>query len=208
MNETAHTIRLLCAADFRLFMAPASRPEMSRSKDINMGTQASPISFPPRRILRLSVRGLIILVLFIGLWLGWLVRCARVQLDAVAAIEHAGGKVAYDWEWSSGKLIPGGKPWSPRWLTDLIGVDYFGHVRFVWLRPSESDDAAFAIVGSLTRLHLKDLTKLTVLWLDRNQVTDDGLAHLSGMKTPHLAQPRPYSSHRCRAGPFEGTDRS
>jgi len=155
---------------------------MSRSKEINMGGQASPISFRWRPTLRFSVRGLIILVLVIGLWLGWLVRCARIQRDAVAAIQHAGGKVAYDWEWRNGKSIPGGKPWTPRWLIDLIGVDYFGHVTFVWLIPSKADDAAIAQVGRLIRLQLKDLTRITVLWLDRNQVTDAGLAHLRALK--------------------------
>ena len=39
-----------------------------------------------------------------------------------------GGSVIYDWEWSNGKAIPGGKPRAPKWLVDLIGVDYFGHV--------------------------------------------------------------------------------
>jgi TRAP-type C4-dicarboxylate transport system permease small subunit len=39
-----------------------------------------------RRWLRFSVRGLIIVVLLIGGWLGWLVRSAHVQRDAVVAI--------------------------------------------------------------------------------------------------------------------------
>ena len=47
---------------------------------------AVPVARPWRRFLRLSVRGLIVLVLVIGAGLGWLVRSAHIQRDAVAAI--------------------------------------------------------------------------------------------------------------------------
>ncbi len=81
------------------------------------------------RISALSgVRGLIALVLVIGVGLGMLVRSARIQREAVAAIEAADGAVHYEWEWSNGRAIPGGRPWAPKWLVDLIGVDYFGSV--------------------------------------------------------------------------------
>jgi hypothetical protein len=91
-------------------------------------SQAKPITPPWRRFLRFSLRGLIVLVLVIGLWFGLIVRPAHVQRDAVVAITKAHGSVKYDWEWSNGNAIPGGKPWAPEWLVDLIGVDYFGHV--------------------------------------------------------------------------------
>src|SRR5262245_46876506 len=92
-----------------------------------------PVSHPWRRYLRFSVRGLIVVVLVIGIWLGWIVRRARIQREAVAAIKNAGGFVAYEWEWANGTLIPGAKPWAPRWLVDLIGVDYLGRVTDVQL---------------------------------------------------------------------------
>ena len=72
--------------------------------------EAEPVSFTWRSSLRFSVRGLVVLVLVIGGWLGWIVRSARIQREAVAAIEKAGGRVKYDWEWSGGKQIPGGDP--------------------------------------------------------------------------------------------------
>jgi internalin A len=37
------------------------------------------------------VRGLILLVLVVGVWLGWIIRSARIQREAVAAIQRAGG---------------------------------------------------------------------------------------------------------------------
>ncbi len=43
---------------------------------------------------RLSVRALMVLVLVCGGWLGWVVHRARVQKDAVAAIERAGGGIS------------------------------------------------------------------------------------------------------------------
>ncbi len=72
-----------------------------------MPDQTKPVRRPWRRFLRFSVRGLIVVVLVIGAWLGWLVRSARIQREAVAAIEHARGSVSYDWEWANGKSIPG-----------------------------------------------------------------------------------------------------
>ena len=36
--------------------------------------------------LRFSVRGLMVAVIVIGIWLSWLVRIARVQREAVAAL--------------------------------------------------------------------------------------------------------------------------
>jgi hypothetical protein len=141
------------------------------------------------------VRGLIVFVLAIGVWLGWLVRGARIQGDAVAAIEKNGGGVGYSWEWRDGNRIPGGKPCAPRWLVELVGVDYFGHVTAVWLfSTSEAPDATLAHVGRLTRLqalfdysssvgdaglaHLRGLTELSTLILADSRVTDAGLAEL------------------------------
>ncbi len=169
---------------------------------------AGPISRPWRRFLRFSVRGLIVLVLVIGAGLGWVVRSARIQREAVAAIRNAGGVVFYDWEWSNGKNIPGGELWARGCLVDRIGVDYFGHVTFVRLTPGEADDAAILQVGRLTGLqvlyhdqssfdcvstssnlsdagltHLKGLTSLSELTLNLKDthVTDAGLVFLKGL---------------------------
>jgi hypothetical protein len=92
-------------------------------------------SRPWRRFLRFSVRGLIVLVLVIGVGLGWIVRSAYIQRDAVAAVKKAGGSVSYDREPSDGDNALAGSPWTPRWLVDFVGVDYFGavtDVAFIW----------------------------------------------------------------------------
>jgi hypothetical protein len=143
-------------------------------------TLAQPTSRPWRRFLRFSVRGMIVLVLLMGAWLGWIVRGARIQREAVAAITRVGGSVQYDWEWRNGNAIPQGKTWAPQWLVNRIGVDYFGHVtdgRF----PHGTIDADIAPVELLTQLQRLKLEQLHRLKLDQSWVSDDGLLHLKGL---------------------------
>ena len=102
-----------------------------QSNEAGMTDRAKPISRPRRRFLRFSMRGMIALVLVIGGWLGWIVRSARIQRETVAAIERGGGEVHFQWEWKNGKVVPGGKPWAPKWLVDVCGVDYFAHIAHV-----------------------------------------------------------------------------
>src|SRR5262245_44099219 len=83
-----------------------------------------------RRWFTLSVRALMIFVLVIGGGLGWVVHRARVQRNAVTAIERAGGRVYYDWQSSpSGRSNPKARHWIPQWFVDYLGRDYFGSVR-------------------------------------------------------------------------------
>ena len=51
-----------------------------------------------RKYLRFSMRGLIVLVLLTGGGLGWLIRGARIQREAVAALEKCGCAATYDWQ--------------------------------------------------------------------------------------------------------------
>jgi hypothetical protein len=160
-----------------------------------MTTQAKSGSRPWRRLPRFSVRGLVVFVLVIGGGLGWLVRSARIQRAAVAAITKAGGSVVYEWDRSNLRLIPEGDPCAPKWLVDLIGVDYFGHVASVDLQYCKGKtDALMAQVEPLTRLarlslggstlsdeglsHLTGLTNLSDLDLFDTRVSDAGLVHL------------------------------
>ena len=55
-----------------------------------MPDQPEPVSRPRRPYLRFSVCALIVLVLAIGAGLGWIVNSARIQRDAVKAIETGG----------------------------------------------------------------------------------------------------------------------
>ena len=161
-------------------------------------TPAATISRPWRRLLRFSVRGMIVVVLVIAGWLGWLVRSAHVQRDAVAAIRTPGGSVTYDWARQPDRLISRLRRLTPRWLVDLIGVDYFGHPTDARIVASSiSTDDALREVGRLTQLerldihglspvsdslaHLEGLSHLTELCLSTMPVTDEGMVHLKGL---------------------------
>src|ERR1700677_2113689 len=104
-----------------------------------MTEQIQTISRPWWSYLRSSVRGLGFAILLIGFWLGYVVHLAAVQRDAVAAIQQAGGRVEYDWEWNQDSRVPNARPWAPAWLVDRIGIDYFGHVIRVDLTEKGSD---------------------------------------------------------------------
>jgi Leucine Rich Repeat (LRR) protein len=116
------------------------------------------------------VRGLIVRVLVIGGGLGWLVRSARLQREAVAAIRKAHGDALYDWQLNNGSYSPFGEPPWPRWLVHTLGVDYSGNVVRVAI-PSASEHEL---------IHIGHLGRLRVLDID-TQVTDAGLAHLTGL---------------------------
>jgi hypothetical protein len=157
-----------------------------------MSDQAEPVSRPWRRYLRFSVRGLILVVLLVGGWLGWIVRSARMQREAVAAITDAGGKVLYDWECRDGMRIPGGRPWVPAWLVDRIGVDYFGHiigVRFELSLANLLVDTPGSVQAK--RLPLTEVGRLTQLealtfygagWDDADLSPLKGLQHLKELE--------------------------
>src|SRR4051812_12372625 len=81
-----------------------------------------------RRRTRLSLRGSILLVLGLGLWLGWQARLARERRKAIADVVAYGGDVFFDWEFVDGKRVPGGAPRAPGWLRRAIGDDFFHDV--------------------------------------------------------------------------------
>ena len=117
---------------------------------------------------RLSLRALMVIVLVLGCGLGWIVRSAKVQRDAVAAIVRGGGRVWYDWEVPRSRVQADGEfiggiprrkrvsPW-PKWLFDRLGPDYFGAVNQVQV-GSKDPDAVMARVAQLGRLELLGFT--------------------------------------------------
>jgi hypothetical protein len=160
-----------------------------------------------RRRFRLSVRGAIVSILFIGGWLGWIVHSARVQRDATTALEQAGYSWYFDWQWNDHGYIESDKPWAPRWLVNWIGPHYFGRVNCVRFFPIEARRANddLAVISRLYRLeeldlhgayvtnaalaHLEGMTSLrrlelelrAVSDLDLGGVSDAGIAHLAGL---------------------------
>jgi Leucine Rich repeat len=123
-----------------------------------------------RRRLRLSVRGLMALVLILGGGLGWFMHGARVQREAVATIKRAGGSVLYDLQ---PNYYTQARPWLPMWAIERLGIDFFGTVIQANLTGSSMTDAELS--------HLEGLTDLQLLYLPDTKVGDAGLAHLKGM---------------------------
>ncbi len=134
-----------------------------------------------RRWFRLNLLGLMALVLVVGAFLGWICDGARVQREAVAAIQKAGGRVAYDWEWKnsdwirrgSNPVAPNAKPWAPRWLVQALGVDFFGHVALVNISLPDDPDEVMVHIGKLEGL--EDLL------LYGTPPSDATIAHINGL---------------------------
>lgn len=117
--------------------------------------------------LRFSVRGLMLLVLVVGAALGWVVREARMQRQAVVAI-RAVGIAIFDWQYTKGFIDWSSRPPWPEWLVARVGDEYSGHVILVWVdleylpsddygRPPYDEenarmDAALAQIGNLSQI--------------------------------------------------------
>jgi hypothetical protein len=133
---------------------------------------AERVSHPWRRFPRFSVRGLVVVVLVIGVGLGWIVRRVQMQREAVAAIRNGGGIVFYDWEWCNGltnlsSLILDGTQVSDAGLAHLHGLTNLGSLS---LGGTQVSDAGLP--------HLTGLVRLSVLWLGDTRVTDAGIRKL------------------------------
>ena len=146
-----------------------------------MTDQAKPATHRWRRVLRFSVRGMIVVVLAAGVWLGWIVRSARIQREAVAAIEHDHGFVYYAFDWKDGKPVRRrARSWYLKWFADHVDRDYFSNVASVIFSGGPSD-AKLALVSGLYRLEELRFgfdSPIDDRW--SSSLTDAGLAHLAG----------------------------
>jgi internalin A len=139
-------------------------------------------SHRPRLRLRVRLRELIALVLIVGGWLGWIVHRARIQREAIVAIEKAHGQIVYNWQLSKGAVVQGAKPPKPGWLGTWLGREYFERpirVSFPWNTftghiPNDDGDAALAHVGQLDTIEKLDFSAGTL--------TERGLIHLRSLR--------------------------
>jgi hypothetical protein len=130
-----------------------------------------------RRFLRFSLRGLLLLVLLISVWLGLQVNRAHKQRRAIAKIQELGGSVVFDYQVvdSVDKPVlswdPKKEPSASKWLRDLVGEEYFRNVVAIDLSKTPTGDEDLWI--------LNDLPQIDCLWLYRTQVTDRAIESIA-----------------------------
>ena len=124
---------------------------------------------PKRRFLRFTLRSLLLLMQIVCLALGWKVEKARKQREAVNWVQECGEHVFYDYELDDArKRVPNPQPPGPKWLRELLGIDFFDDVVSV----------AFDQMTDVTPL--AGLTSLESLVLEGTQVSD--VTPLTGLK--------------------------
>jgi hypothetical protein len=136
----------------------------------------SPVE-PRRRWSRFSLRFLLLFVVIVAVPLGWEVNRVRNQRLVVAEIERLNGHMYYDYERNfnvglSTSAAP--EPPGPKWLRDLLGVDYFAEV----VEISVSDPQ----VTNDTLARLLSLPHLQLLCVDSDRITDSGVAMVARSK--------------------------
>ena len=140
---------------------------------------------PKRRWLQFSLRTFLVLVTVFAVWFGWLTHKAREQRKAVAWVEKMGGGVIYDAE-----------PPGPKWVRDILGIDFVADVSSIYLSNAQVTDVTpLAGLKNLQKLYLShmqlsDLTPLAglndleVLHLFRTQVSEEQVTKLK-QALPH-----------------------
>ena len=129
---------------------------------------------PARRWFRFSLKSLLLLVVVIAVPLAWKVNRARNQRVVVAELQKLNARIIYDYQIFNGDFnsrvpMPG-----PKWLTDLLGKEYFIEVYHVDADNPQVNDETIALISKLPGVVSVDLTA-------SNGITDAGLVHFAGM---------------------------
>jgi len=147
----------------------------------------------PRRFLRSSLRGLLVLVAVCSVWLGIAFQRAREQARAVEIVYAHNGWVFYDYNNGPDFYDEGARSSIPTWLLDSLGEDFFHDVTFV--DANEVTDDVLKVICGLREIdalildestvthkgieHLNVLDKLAVLWIDSPDIDDQALAGIA-----------------------------
>jgi len=142
---------------------------------------------PRRRFFRYSLRTLFVVVTVFCLWMGWQVKRAKDQGQAVKAIQEAGGRVTYRYQDDNPARRNAPYPYPP-WLSEFLGEDLLLTVVGVYVEGTKVDDGKFEELSE----HLRRLPKLRWLELRNSRVTDRGLACVSELRTLERLYVRNY----------------
>lgn len=141
-----------------------------------MPTNSQADSKQKLRWYQFSLRALLIFVTIFACACSWFavnMQQARRQREAVAAVKNLDGYIAYYYERGADFLITGNEPHGPRWLQDLLGIDFFNTVSFVFLKGNKINDKDLEA--------LANLKQIVVLVLDGAHITDAALKNIEGM---------------------------
>jgi len=139
------------------------------------------------RLLRLSLRGMIVIITVICILFAIHVQSVKEQQAAIKQIQRFGGSVVYDYEISKGAIDNTAKSRVPDWLLSVFGLDHFHRVvrvQMTFRELKDLDDTAF-VKGKQTDDAMHALARfphLRSVWLDCPQMTDASLRHLSQLK--------------------------
>ena len=152
---------------------------------MNDHSQVNAQKKPKRRLLRYSLRALLIVLTLPCVWVAYQTERARSQARSVRDVQAIGGMLQFDYQLKSGNYDPNATPDAPAWLVETVGEEYFRRPITLDLayrhlsrirsgEPIASNDDLQLLRG------LPDLETLEIG--DKRQVTDDGLVHLAGLK--------------------------
>jgi hypothetical protein len=154
---------------------------------------------PKRRLLRFSLRAMLVVLTVFGVWLGVQVNRAANQRAVVRWVTENGGRVGYDWQSDVYDINSNDEtePPGPDWLRQQIGDVYFQTV--VTVIVGNKDLSPLAKLSNLEHLKityprgsnlspLANLTKLQWLDLGGNQISDiSALARLTKLEFLNLS---------------------
>ncbi len=93
-----------------------------------------------RRFFRFGIRTFLVVVVGLSVWLAWFVYRVERQKNAVAWVIENGGSVVYDYEMNADGVDDEPDLPAPKWLVNLIGIDYFSSVVDVMIQGTHSGD--------------------------------------------------------------------
>jgi hypothetical protein len=118
-------------------------------------------------------------VLVICAMLGVYVDRVQRQQAAIAAIEKSGGRALYDDQIKNGPSDTLAERWSPAWLRQKLGDDYFHPIVMVSMSSlGISGQRQQASAADELLSHLDGLPRLEFLDIQEIQASDKGLAHV------------------------------
>jgi hypothetical protein len=132
---------------------------------------------PTRRRFKLqfTLRMLLVVTAVLALWLNFQLDRARRQQAAVKAIQAYGGMVRYDFEPEDPKLRK--PPPEPKWLVDLVGVDFLHNIEAVNFNCQFKDGQRVENSRETADIlqELQDLPGLKSIMIQGSQATNESM---------------------------------